>query len=60
MLIIKHQNLLSQIARVHFPYTHLMVVSRRARGGDTLTVVLRENSVGAHENTAYNDLMIEP
>jgi hypothetical protein len=37
-----------------------MVVSRWAHGGDTLIVTLRENSVGAHENTAYDVLMIEP
>jgi hypothetical protein len=37
-----------------------MVVSRWAHDGDTLTVTLRENSAGAHENTAYGVLMIEP
>jgi hypothetical protein len=37
-----------------------MVVSRWARGGDTLTATLRENSAGAHENTTYDVLMIEP
>lgn len=39
---------------------HLMVVSRRARGGDMLTAALRYNSAGAHEKPAYGDLMIEP
>jgi hypothetical protein len=37
-----------------------MVVSRWAHGGDMLTTMLRENSTGAHENTAYDVLMIEP
>jgi hypothetical protein len=37
-----------------------MVVSRWAHDGDTLTATLRENSAGAHENTAYDILMIEP
>jgi hypothetical protein len=37
-----------------------MMVSRWAHDGDTLTVTLRENSVGAHENTSYDVLMIEP
>jgi hypothetical protein len=37
-----------------------MVVSRWAHNGDTLTATLRENSAGAHENTSYDILMIEP
>jgi hypothetical protein len=37
-----------------------MVVSRWAHSGDTFTAMLRENSAGAHENAAYDVLMIEP
>jgi hypothetical protein len=37
-----------------------MVVSRWANGGVTLTATLRENSAGAHENTVYDVLMVEP
>jgi hypothetical protein len=36
-----------------------MVVTRCAHDGDTLMVTIRENSAGAHENMAYNVLMIE-
>jgi hypothetical protein len=37
-----------------------MMVNRWAHDGDMLTATLRQNSVGAHENTVYGVLMNEP